>query len=41
MGKQLSDKVENIVGKGETACHEQFLLFPQCFQQMSVVDASK
>ena len=23
---------ENTVGKGETAHHEQFLLFPQCFQ---------
>ena len=23
---------ENIVGKGEIARHEQFLLFPQCFQ---------
>ena len=22
---------ENTVGKGETACNEQFLLFPQCF----------
>ena len=21
----------NIVGKGEIACNEQFLLFPQCF----------
>ena len=38
MGIQLSDSVENIVGKGEI---EQFLLFPQCFQKLSVVDASK
>ena len=22
---------ENTVGKGEIACYEQFLLFPQCF----------
>ena len=22
---------ENIAGKGEIACNEQFLLFPQCF----------
>ena len=22
---------ENIVGKGEIACNEQFLLYPQCF----------
>ena len=33
--------VENIVGKGEIARHEQFLLFPQCFQNLSVVDVSK
>ena len=31
MGIQLSDSVENIVGKKESACFEQFLLFPQCF----------
>ena len=41
MGKQLSDCVENIVGKGEIARYEQFLLFPQCFQKLCVVDASK
>ena len=38
---QLSDLVENIMGKEEIARYEQFLLFPQCFQNMSVVDASK
>ena len=37
---QLSDCVENV-GKGEIACYEQFLLFMQCFQKLSVVDASK
>ena len=31
MGIQLSDLVENIVGKEEIARHEQFLFFPQCF----------
>ena len=41
MGIQLSDWVENIVGKGEIARYEQFLLFPQCFQKLSVVDKSK
>ena len=41
MGIQLSDWVENIVGKGEIACYEQFLLFPQCFKKLSVVDVSK
>ena len=38
---QLSDLVENIVGKGVIARYEQFLLFPQCFQKLSVADASK
>ena len=41
MGIQLSDREENIVGKGEIARYEQFLLFPQCFQKLSAVDASK
>ena len=41
MGIQLSDLVENIGGKGEIARYEQFLLFPQGFQKLSVVDASK
>ena len=27
-GRKLSKEVENIVGKGEIACYEQFLLFP-------------
>ena len=26
-----TDSIENIVGKGEIACSEQFLLFPLCF----------
>ena len=38
---QLSDSVENIAGKEEIARYEQFLLFPQCFQRLSVVDGSK
>ena len=41
MGLQLSDWVENIVGKGEIARFEQFLLFPQSFQKLSFVDVSK
>ena len=40
-GDQLLVKVENIVGKGKIAHFEQFLLFPQCFQKLSIVDASK
>ena len=27
--------IENIVGKGENAGHQHFLLFPQCFQNAS------
>ena len=28
-------RVENIVGKGENACYQHLLLFPQCFQKLS------
>ena len=31
------DRVENIVGKGENAGYQHFLLFPQCFQKASWV----
>ena len=31
--RKFSNRVENIVGKGEIARYEQFLLFPQCFQK--------
>ena len=41
MGIHLSDLGENIVEKEEIAPYEQFLLFPQCFQKLSLVDASK
>ena len=34
-------RVENTVGKGEIACYEQFLLFPQCFQKACFPEASK
>ena len=27
-------RVENIVGKGENAGYQHFLLFPQCFQKV-------
>ena len=29
------------VGKGEIACYEQFLLFPQCFQKARFPEVSK
>ena len=31
----LSERVENIVEKGENAGYQHFLLFPQCFQKPS------
>ena len=37
----VCDRVENIVGKGEIARYEQFLLFPQCFQKACFPGASK
>ena len=29
-------RVENIVGKGQNAGYQHFLLFPQCFQKSSI-----
>ena len=37
----MYDRVEKIVGKGETGCFDQLLLFPQCFQKLTVFDVSK
>ena len=31
MSQPLNDSIENIVGKGENAGYQHFLLFPQCF----------
>ena len=31
--KLVLEKVENMVGKGENAGYQHFLLFPQCFQK--------
>ena len=39
--RKLSKQVENIVGKGEIARYEQFLLFPQCFQKACFPGVSK
>ena len=36
--RKFSKWVENTVGKGEIACYEQFLLFPQCFQKTCTAD---
>ena len=35
------DREENIVGKGENAGFQHFLLFPQCFQKASFLYTSK
>ena len=35
------DRVENIMGKGEHAGYQHFLLFPQCFQKVSFPGALK
>ena len=40
-GSKLSKRVENIVGKGEIARYEQFLLFPKCFQKVCFPGTSK
>ena len=37
----MLNKVENTVAKGEIAHHEQFHLWPQCFQKSSAAIASK
>ena len=39
--RKFSKLVEDTVGKGEIACYEQFLLFPQCFQKACFPGASK
>ena len=35
-GRKFSKQVANIVGRGEIARYEQFLLFPQCFQMTCI-----
>ena len=39
--RKFSKLVENTVDKGEIACYEQFLLFPQCFQKACFPGGSK
>ena len=38
MAESSQKGVENIVGKEEIARYEQFLLFPQCFQEACTSD---
>ena len=37
-GRKFSERVESTVGKGEIACYEQFLLFPQCLKKTHTAD---
>ena len=37
-GRKFAKWVENTAGKGEIACYEQFLLFPQSFQKTFTAD---
>ena len=37
----VSDREENIVGKGENAVYQHFLIFPPCFQKSSFVEPCK
>ena len=37
----IFDRVENIVGKGENASYQHFLLFPQCFPKASFLGVVK
>ena len=39
-GGKFFKRLDNTVGKGEVDLHEQFLLFPQCFQRL-VLQTSK
>ena len=39
--KFVIGRVENIVGKGENAGYQHFLLFPQCFQKASYIGSLK
>ena len=39
--QSLSDRAENIVGKGKNAGYQHFLLFPQCFQKPSISGSLK
>ena len=39
--KFVSGRIENIVGKGENAGYQHFLLFPQCFQKASFTGSLK
>ena len=39
--KFMLERAGNIVGKGENAGYQHFLLFPQCFQKLSLPEVLK
>ena len=39
--KSVHGGEENIVGKGENAGYQHFLLFPHCFQKLSYLEVIK
>ena len=39
--KFVLESIENIVGKGENAGYQHFLLFPPCFQKASTLGSLK
>ena len=39
--KFVLERAENIVGKGENAGYQHFLIFPQCFQKASTLGSLK
>ena len=39
--KFVLGSVKNIMGKGENAGYQHFLLFPQCFQKLTFPEMSK
>ena len=41
MMKSVCNRVENIVGKGENAGYQHFLLFPQCFRKSTISGSLK
>ena len=39
--KFVSERIENILGKGENAGYQHFLLFPKCFQKPPSLESLK
>ena len=39
--ENIFDSAENMMGKGENAGYQQFLLFPKCFQKFSLLGLLK